>query len=210
MPTVGALIRRMNVLVVVLYIAAARIEVPTAKRNVIHQRVDFQNDGLVVLLGKRTQNQRSKPLTAQVRLDAEMLDIDVGAKVPIEDEPRKRTVRQAHVKMIGGITHDGFLVIPKTQLMAGKTRTVEGHGGIHEGIARVAAAAECDIHGKATPLWWKFIKESKRQLGLMTHRSASRPARRQSADSSLRRERQAWLEHLRAPCIAHVRRRLRN
>lgn len=70
MPTVGALIRRMNVLVVVLHIAAARIEVPTAKRNIIHQRVDFQNDGFVVMLGKRTQNQRSKPLTAQVRLDA--------------------------------------------------------------------------------------------------------------------------------------------
>ena len=54
--------------------------------------------------------------------------------------------------MIGGVAHDGFLVSPKTQLVAGKARTVEGHGGVHEGIARVAAAAECDIRGKTTPL----------------------------------------------------------
>ena len=69
MPTVGALIRRMNVLIVVLHIAAARIKIPTAKRNIIHQWIDFQNDGFVVLLGKRTQNQRAESLTAQVWLD---------------------------------------------------------------------------------------------------------------------------------------------
>lgn len=89
MPTVGALIRRMNVLVVILHIAAARIKITAAKRNVIHQRVDFQNDGLVIPLSKRTQNQRAESLTAQVRLDAEMLDIDVGTEVPIQDESRK-------------------------------------------------------------------------------------------------------------------------
>ena len=66
MPTVDALIRRMNVLVVILHIATARIKITAAKRNVIHQWVDFQNDGLVIPLSKRMQNQRAESLTAQV------------------------------------------------------------------------------------------------------------------------------------------------
>ena len=59
MSKVGELIRRMDMLIAVLHIAAAHIEIPTAARNAVNQRVDFQNNRLAVLLGKLAQDERA-------------------------------------------------------------------------------------------------------------------------------------------------------
>ena len=87
-------------------------------------------------------------MTAKRRFDAEMLDIDVCAEIPIENQARKRAIQQAHIKVIKGIAHHVALIRRETQLVSGKTGTIQGQSGLHQRAVDIAAAAESQIHSE--------------------------------------------------------------
>ena len=91
---VGGLIRRMDVRKGIGDIAAALVKALTADGCIIDKRIDFQNDRLV-LPGQLGENQRAQTVTAKRRFDAEMLDIDVCAEIPIAKQARKRAALRA-------------------------------------------------------------------------------------------------------------------
>ena len=146
---VGRLIRRVNVREAVGDVAAALVKALAANGDVIRERVDFQNDRLV-LFRQFGENQRTQTVAAHGRLDAEMLHIDIRAEIPVEDQTGQRAIQQAEIEVIQRIVHHGLLIRPETQFMRGKAPAVQRHGGVHQRAARVTAADKGQSHQKTS------------------------------------------------------------
>ena len=84
-----------------------------------------------------------------------MLDIDVCAEIPIENQARKHAIQQAHIKVIKGIAHHVALIRRETQLVSGKTGTIQGQSGLHQRAVDIAAAAESQIHSENLLIRWR-------------------------------------------------------
>ena len=57
-------------------------------------------------------------------------------------------IQQAHIKVIKGIAHHVALIRRETQLVSGKTGTIQGQSGLHQRAVDIAAAAESQIHSE--------------------------------------------------------------
>lgn len=104
----------------IFYEVATSVKSQTRLRHLVHDGIDFEDDGCRCRLDKSTEQPTSKPLATQVGADGKMLHITIGNKLPIGDESDELLVFLISQQSITRVSESNFLLVAGTLLEDGK------------------------------------------------------------------------------------------